>query len=148
MKKFFYFLAILSLFSCGEQKKQSSSPAPKPSFSEVAQRELYAVIDRRLPHDPGAAPKIMNEKVVINTDSAYFLTFEMSFKNQFNGWSHGGFTFVCVQMDGYRKVCLRDGMDPNMIYLTEDNKDEMTPYQKALNYCTGFLSKDYTEDVW
>lgn len=147
MKKLFALLAILSLFACGEQKKSSPSPTPKPSFSEIARRELYAVIERRLPHDATDIPQFFNENVVINTDSAYFLTFEMKFKNQFNGWSRGGFTFVCVQMDGYKKVFLRDRMDPKMIFLTDGDKETMTPYQKALNYCTGFLSEDYTEDV-
>ena len=104
------------------------------------------VIDRRLPHDKEDVPRISNLKEIINVDSAYACVFEMTFKNKFNGWSRAGFTYVIVQTDKGKKVCLFDRIDESLHYAGLEG-EYSNDYEKALNYCNFYLVKDYVETI-
>lgn len=141
MKKLLLLFSVVALIACQEKKDGGYH---QPTFKEIATKELYATVDRRLPHDAADVPKIYNTKDIIVHDSAYACVFEMNFKNQFGGWSRGGFTFVCAQVQGGKKVCLKDGMDENLIYasLTETYSTE---YERALNYVNNYFLREYVE---
>lgn len=142
MKKLLLLFSVVALLACKEKKDGGYH---QPTFKEIATKELYATIDRRLPHDAVDAPKIYNTKDIIVHDSAYACVFDMNFKNQFGGWSRGGFTFVCAQVPGGKKVYLSDGKDENLLYTITEKYS--TEYERALIYCEGILTRDYVEFV-
>ena len=139
MKKIVILLSLFCIISCSDGIGGSS-------FKDIAEKEMAACIDRRLPHDPNDKPIISNKKEIINTDSAYACVFEMQFKNSFNGWSRSGFTFVCVQVPSVKKVCLYDRIDESLHWAEIQGKYK-NDYEKALNYCNFALMKDYVENI-
>lgn len=142
MRNAIFVLLCFVMFCCSQERGSVVEPL---SFKDVAIAELDSCIDRRLPHDVDTPPVITNKKDIINTDSAYACVFEMKFKNKFNGWSHSGFTFVCVQMDGKKKLCLIDKMDEDMRW-AEIEGPYSNDYEKALNFCNCLFTMDYIEE--
>lgn len=145
MNRFFYFYAVLLLICCGKSNTPIDVEETE-TFKDIATKELYSCIDRRLPHDAADKPEIWNVKEMIDTDSAYACAFEMKFKNKYNGWSHGGFTFVCVQLDGKKRICLIDRYDDSMLWAEIEGPCK-NDYERAVNYCNCLFVGDYVEEI-